>query len=77
MYAEFQSALVANAALVIDNTLPDLENKFAPVPPKTDDSWLNTLLGLVSLGVPLVGGKFFDDGTPYLLCLVQFLNMLI
>ncbi|CAG8003003.1 unnamed protein product [Penicillium nalgiovense] len=61
MYAEFKSALVANAALVIDNTLPDLENKFAPVPPKSDDSWLNTLLGLVALGVPLVGGKFFDD----------------
>lgn len=54
---------MANAALVIDNTLPDLENTFAPVPPKKDDSWLNAILGLVALGVPTVGGKFFDDGT--------------
>ncbi|KAJ5415834.1 hypothetical protein N7465_004529 [Penicillium sp. CMV-2018d] len=61
MYAEFKSALVADAALVIDNTLPDLENKFAPVPPKQDDSWLNTLLGLLALGMPMVGGKFFDN----------------
>lgn len=63
MYAEFRAALVADAALVIDNSLPALENKFAPVPPKADDSWLNTLLGLVALGVPVVGGKFFDGGT--------------
>lgn len=63
MYAEFKAALIADAALVIDNTLPDLENTFAPVPPKSDDSWLNTLLGLVALGVPVVGGKFFDSGT--------------
>ena len=63
MYAEFKSALVANAALVIDNTLPDLENTFAPVPPKKDDSWLDAVLGLVALGVPTVGGKFFDSGT--------------
>jgi hypothetical protein len=62
MYAEFKAALIADAALVIDNTLPDLENTFAPVPPKSDDSWLNTLLGLVALGVPVVGGKFFDSG---------------
>ncbi|KAJ5412524.1 uncharacterized protein N7487_006883 [Penicillium crustosum] len=61
MYAKFKSALVADAALVIDNTLPDLENTFAPVPPKKDDSWLNTILGLIALGVPTVGGKFFDD----------------
>ncbi|CAI7650985.1 unnamed protein product [Penicillium discolor] len=61
MYSEFKSALVADAALVIDNTLPDLENTFAPVPPEKDDSWLNTILGLVALGVPTVGGKFFDD----------------
>lgn len=63
MYSEFKSALVADAALVIDNTLPDLENTFAPVPLEKDDSWLNTILGLVALGVPIVGGKFFDDGT--------------
>lgn len=62
MYAKFKSALVADAALVIDNTLPDLENTFAPVPPEKDDSWLNTILGLIALGVPTVGGKFFDDG---------------
>ncbi|CAG8207143.1 unnamed protein product [Penicillium salamii] len=61
MYVEFREALIADAALVIDNTLPDLENTFAPVPPKQDDSWLNTLLGLLALGVPMVGGKFFDD----------------
>lgn len=79
MYAEFKSALIADAALVIDNTLPDLENKFAPVPPKKDDSWLNTLLGLVALGVPMVGGKFFDNGapSPYVLHLVAFLDLLI
>ncbi|KAF4765737.1 hypothetical protein HAV15_003947 [Penicillium sp. str.  len=63
IYAEFKSALVANAALIIDNTLPDLENTFAPIPPKKDDSWLNAVLGLVALGVPTVGGKFFDSGT--------------
>jgi hypothetical protein len=77
MYAEFKAALIADAALVIDNSLSDLENKFAPVPPKPDDSWLNTVLGLVTLGVPLVGGKFFDDGTPYVSYLVLFLNLLI
>ncbi|CAI7654484.1 unnamed protein product [Penicillium discolor] len=61
MYAEFKSALVANAALVIDNTIPDLENTFAPVPPKKDDLWLDAVLGLVALGVPTVGRKFFDS----------------
>ncbi|KAJ5312800.1 hypothetical protein N7508_003630 [Penicillium antarcticum] len=61
IYAEFKAALIADAALFIDNTLPDLENTFAPVPPKSDDSWLNTLLGLVALGVPVVGGKLFDS----------------
>lgn len=62
MYAQFHDALVSDAALVIDNTLPDLENTFAPVPPAKDDSWLNILLGFVSMGTPMIGGKFFDDG---------------
>ncbi|KAJ9481184.1 hypothetical protein VN97_g12316 [Penicillium thymicola] len=61
MYAEFKSALVANAALVIDNTLPDLENIFTPIPLKKDDSWLNAVLGLVALDVLTVSGKFFDS----------------
>lgn len=70
MYVEFKDALITNAALIIDNTLPDLENKFVPVSPKKDDSWLNTLLGLIALGVPMVSGKFFDDGTLSFYCFV-------
>jgi hypothetical protein len=77
MYVEFKDALVTDAALVIDNTLPHLENTFAPVPPPKSDAWLNTLLGLVALGVPMVGGKFFDDGTPpNVLCLITVLDLL-
>ena len=62
MHVELKDALVTDAALVIDNSLPHLENTFAPVPPEKNDNWLNTLLGLVALGVPTVGGKFFDSG---------------
>ncbi|KAJ5519173.1 Peptidoglycan-binding Lysin subgroup [Penicillium expansum] len=61
MYAKFKSALVTDAALVIDNTLPHLENTFAPVPPPEDNAWLDMVLDFVSMGVPMVGGKFIDD----------------
>ncbi|KAK9855849.1 hypothetical protein MYU51_001467 [Penicillium brevicompactum] len=61
IHVELKDALVTDAALVIDNSLPHLENTFAPVPPEKNDNWLNTLLGLVALGVPTVGGKFFDS----------------
>jgi hypothetical protein len=47
---------------VIDNSLDDLENKFAPVPPPKDDTCVNILLGFVSMGTPMIGGKSFKDG---------------
>jgi len=61
-YAKYHESLVSASALLIDNSLDDLENKFAPVPPPKDDSWLNILLGFVSMGTPMIGGKFFSDG---------------
>ncbi|CAG8890307.1 unnamed protein product [Penicillium egyptiacum] len=60
-YAKYHHSIVSASALLIDNSLKDLENKFAPVPPKKDDSWLSILLGFVSMGTPMVGGKFFAD----------------
>lgn len=61
-YGQYHESLVAASALVIDNSLDDLENKFAPVPPPKDDTWVNILLGFVSMGTPMIGGKFFKDG---------------
>ncbi|KAJ6445148.1 Lysine--tRNA ligase [Purpureocillium lavendulum] len=53
-YAKYHDSLVAASALLIDNSLDDLENKFAPVPPPKDDSWLSILLGFVSMGTPMI-----------------------
>lgn len=78
MYAKFKSALVTDAALVIDNTLPHLENTFAPVPPPEDNAWLDMVLDFVSMGVPMVGGKFIDDCTnSYVFYMIPLLNLLI
>jgi len=61
-YNQYHSALVSAAALLIDNSLDDLENKFAPVSPSNSDTWLDILLNLISMGTPMAGGKFFTSG---------------
>ncbi|TQV98247.1 glycosyl hydrolases family 18 [Cordyceps javanica] len=58
-YAKYHQSVVDVSALLIDNTLSDFENKFAPVPPPEDQSWLNILLSFVSMGAPMIGSKFF------------------
>ena len=62
MYGKYHGALVSASALLIDNSLDDLENKFAPVPPPKDNTWLSILLNLISMGTPMAGGKFFTSG---------------
>lgn len=61
LYAQYHESLVAVSALLIDNSLDDFEQTFAPVPPPKDDTWITALLNIVAMGVPAVGGKFFTN----------------
>lgn len=62
MYANFQQALTAEAATYINNALVDFENKFAPVPPPEDNTKrLYFLIDIITLGVSVVAGPFFNS----------------
>ncbi|EXV01258.1 chitinase (glycoside hydrolase family 18) [Metarhizium robertsii] len=58
-------ALTAEAATYIDNALVDFENKFAPVPPPPDNQWLFLLIDLITLGVSMAAGPFFNSCLSY------------
>ncbi|OAA36492.1 chitinase [Metarhizium rileyi] len=59
-YSDFHQSLADISALYISNTLPDFENKFAPVPPPADNKkWLLLLIDLITLGVGLFELPYF------------------
>lgn len=60
-YAKYHQSVVDVTALALDNAMDDFEEKFAPVPPKEDQTWLNILLSFVSIGGPMIGSKFFTS----------------
>ncbi len=60
MHDQFNTALFDTAAAELDPSLQDFENTFAPVAPKPDETWLNVLLDLVSMGAVMVFAPFFD-----------------
>lgn len=61
LFSKYHESLVTVSALLIDNSLDDFEQTFAPVPPPKDDTWISVLLNIVSMGTPFVGGKFFTN----------------
>ncbi|TWU70441.1 hypothetical protein ED733_000323 [Metarhizium rileyi] len=60
MYKDFQQGLTEEVSLYVDNSLVDFENKFAPVPPQEDDKWSLLLIDLITLGVGVLAGPFFN-----------------
>ncbi|KAK3934190.1 hypothetical protein QBC46DRAFT_300262 [Diplogelasinospora grovesii] len=60
MYASYDSALFKAAAGAIDPALQDFENKFAPVPPPQDNTWLQILLDLIGMGAVMIAAPFFS-----------------
>ncbi|OAQ63718.2 chitinase [Pochonia chlamydosporia 170] len=61
MYDDFRQAVTEEAALYINNALPNFENKFAPVPEPEDNRWLLLLIDLITLGAGLAAGPFFNS----------------
>ena len=43
--------------------MSDFENTFAPIPPPPDNTWIQILLDLVSMGATMVAGPFLKGGT--------------
>lgn len=61
MHADYQKKLFEVAGSSITNALDDLENKFAPVAPKEDNSWELLLINLLTLGTLKAAGPFFNS----------------
>ncbi|KAK5799831.1 hypothetical protein VI817_002043 [Penicillium citrinum] len=60
----FESTIIASTAL------KDMENKFAPIPPEEDKTWLLMLIDLLTLGSLGTAGPFFNTALkrlPYFL----------
>ena len=62
MFSSFNDALSQAAAETIGPALQDFENKFAPVPPPPNNTWLQILLDLVGMGAVIAGAPFFSSG---------------
>jgi hypothetical protein len=61
MYSTLYSAVSDAAASEINNALDDFANKFAPVPPEPDNTWLLVLLDIVTIGASAALGPFFNN----------------
>lgn len=61
-FEAYHDALQSAAAFKIDNSLGDFINKFAHLPPKQDQKWLNIFFSLLGIGLPFGAGKFFTNG---------------
>ncbi|KAJ3496829.1 hypothetical protein NLG97_g2369 [Lecanicillium saksenae] len=64
MYNTIYDAVVSDAALRLDSSFSHMEDVFAPKKPPDEKQWLDTLLGLVSLGAPMIPelGKLSKEG---------------
>lgn len=61
MYSTMYEAVTDAAAAEINNALDDFANKFAPVPPEPDNTWLLILLDIVTIGASAALGPFFNN----------------
>lgn len=61
MYSSYHNALFKAAASVITPSFSDFENKFQPIPPEEDNTWLLLLLDLVTVGVSGIAAPFFNN----------------
>jgi hypothetical protein len=60
LHKDYYNALFEVAALT-STALNDLENKFAPIPPEKDNTWLLLLIDLLTLGSLGTAGPFFNS----------------
>ena len=60
MYTDYDTALVAAAALTIDPALDHFELTFAPVPPPKSDLWLSILLTVINLVGTVAVSAYFN-----------------
>ncbi|KGO73174.1 Glycoside hydrolase, superfamily [Penicillium italicum] len=59
-----------HASVIATTALDDLDNKFAPIPPAKDNTWLLPLIDLLALGTLGTAGPFFNtvlNKLPYFL----------
>lgn len=61
MYQSYHDALYKAAAAAINPALEDFENKFSPIPPEEDNTWLLLLLDIVTVGVSAAAAPFFNN----------------
>ncbi|RHZ56572.1 uncharacterized protein CDV56_100433 [Aspergillus thermomutatus] len=69
LHKDYHDTLFEVAALT-STALKDLENKFAPIPPEEDNTWLLLLIDLLTLGALGTAGPFFNTALrklPYFL----------
>ncbi|THC95866.1 hypothetical protein EYZ11_004644 [Aspergillus tanneri] len=59
MYKSYYDTLF-KALTVVSTALDDMENKFAPIPPEEDDTWLLILIDMITLGALGTAGPFFN-----------------
>jgi GH18 family chitinase len=60
LHADFHDTLF-KVASTVSTALDDLENKFAPIPPEEDNTWLLLLIDLITLGTLSAAGPFFNS----------------
>lgn len=59
MYKKYYDGLFMSLSIV-GTALDDMENKFAPIPPEEDDTWLNILIDMITLGSLGTAGPLFN-----------------
>jgi hypothetical protein len=59
MYKSYYDTLF-KALTIVSTALDDMENKFAPIPPKEDDTWKLILIDVITLGALGTAGPFFN-----------------
>ncbi|PYI01817.1 chitinase [Aspergillus sclerotiicarbonarius CBS 121057] len=59
MYKNYYDTLF-KALGIVSTALGDMENKFAPIPPEKDDTWLMILVDTITLGALGTAGPFFN-----------------
>jgi GH18 family chitinase len=60
VFTSYQTALT-QALAIASTSLRDLENKFAPIPPVKDNSWVYVMVDLLTLGTLTAAGPFFNS----------------
>lgn len=61
LYQSYHDALTSEAALAINPALSDFENKFQPIPPEKDNTWLLLLLNLATAGRSCLAAPFLNN----------------